>query len=100
MLMKFDGHLARNGFKLLATSNYRFFNHNCTPEMLSFPDGYSAKVGNLAFNDFRNMLVYYQTSKWMLDVIDEYQTESYFMESQGNFRAFQHSYRSYQNFYY
>jgi hypothetical protein len=72
MLMKFDGHFMRNGFKLLATTHYRQYKHLCTPEMISFPDGYHARVENLALNDFRNMVYYYNLTEWMPDHFKEW----------------------------
>lgn len=100
MLMRFDGHMIRNGFKLMATSHYRQFNHICTPEMINFPDGYHTRVSNLALNDFRNMLIYYNLSEWMPDFMEEWEVESWFMETQGNWRAFQNSFRTYQRLHY
>lgn len=40
LLMRFDGHMARNGFKLMSTTHYRQHNHLATPEMIHFPNGY------------------------------------------------------------
>ena len=64
--------------------------------MINFPDGYHAKVENLALNDFRNMLSYYNITGWMTDLFKEWEVESYFMETQGNFYAFHDSFRRYQ----
>lgn len=98
--MKFDGHMMRNGFKLLSTTHYRQFNHLCTPDMINFPDGYHAKVDNLALNDFRNMLLYYNITDWTADYMKEWQVESWFMETQGNFTAFHESFKKYQRMHY
>lgn len=95
MLMKFDGHFSRNGFKLMSTTHLRQFNHLATPDMFNFPDGYSAKVDNLALNDFRNMLLYYNITDWMPDYHKESEIESYFMETQGNWWAFHRSFNRY-----
>ena len=81
LLMKFDGHMAKNGFKLLSTTHYRTFNHLCTPDMINFPDGYHAKVENLSLNDFRNMLIYKNVSNWMPDFYKEWEIESFYMET-------------------
>ena len=100
MLMKFDGHQMRNGFKLLATSHYRQYKHLCTPEMISFPEGYHAKVENLPLNDFRNMLLYYNITEWMPDYMREWEVESWHMETQGNWWAFHQSFHRYQRLHY
>lgn len=81
LLMKFDGHQMRNGFKLMATTHMRQYKHLCTPEMINFPNGYHTKVENLALNDFRNMTTYYHVSEWMPDFLKEWQVESWFMET-------------------
>lgn len=100
MLMKFDGHMARNGFKLLATTHLRQYKHLCTPDMISFPDGYHAEVQNLSLNDFRNMVYYYNISEWMPDHFKEWQIESWYMETQGNWWAFHESFNRYQRVHY
>lgn len=81
MLMRFDGHMMRNGFKALATTHYRQYKHLCTPEMISFPQGYHAEVKNLTLNDFRNMVYYYNITEWMPDFFKEWQMESWYMET-------------------
>ena len=64
LLMKFDGQFMRNGVKLLATSHYRQHNHTCTPEDIHWAKGYSAKVGTLTLNDYRNAMKYYFYTGW------------------------------------
>jgi small subunit ribosomal protein S29 len=81
LMMKFDGHMIRNGFKLLSTTHYRTYKHLCTPEMINFPGGYSHKVENLALNDFRNALLYYNLTDWMAEHFEEWEMESYYMET-------------------
>lgn len=100
MLMKFDGHKIRNGFKLFATTHHRQYKHLCSPDMISFPEEYSARVNNLALNDFRNACIYYNLTEWMPDHFKEWQMESWYMESQGNWWAFQQSFNRYQRVHY
>jgi hypothetical protein len=95
MLMKFDGHFMRNGFKAMATTHYRQYKHLCTPDMINFPDGYHAQVENLSLNDFRNVMTYYNMTEWMPEYYKEYQIESQYMETQGNWWAFQECYSRY-----
>ena len=60
LLMKFDGHFLRNGFKAMATSHYRQFNHIATPDELGLcTQGYALEVDNLTLNDFRHAMRYY-----------------------------------------
>ena len=92
LLMPFDGHYMRNDFKLLATTQYRHFNHIMTPDMINFPNGYHCKVPNMALNDFRNMLKYYTLSGWMPESYEEWEVESLYMETQGNWWAFHETY--------
>lgn len=100
MLMRMDGHMIRNGFKLMATTHHKQFKHLCTPEMISFPKGYEARVGNLALNDFRTMAYYYNLTEWMPDFFQEHQVESWYMETQGNWKAFHQSFNRYQRLHY
>jgi hypothetical protein len=98
--MKFDGHFVRNGFKLMATTHYKQYKHLCSPEDISFPDGYHSRVQNLELNDFRNMCTYYNLTEWMPDHFKEWQVESWFMETQGNWWAFHESFNRYQRVHY
>jgi hypothetical protein len=41
LLMKFDGHMMRNGAKFATTTHYRNFNHIMTPKMVDWFTGYS-----------------------------------------------------------
>ena len=100
MLMKFDGHRIRNGFKIFATSHYRQYKHLCEPADISIPEGYHARVQNLALNDFRNMAIYYNLTEWMPDFFKEWQIESWYMETQGNWWAFHESFNRYQRVHY
>lgn len=100
LLMKFDGHKIRNGVKLAATTQYRQFNHICTPYMLNFFPGYDAEVSNLTLNDFRNALTYYNFTDWMPELYYEWQIETLYMETQGNWWAWHQRYLRYQGIHY
>jgi hypothetical protein len=98
--MRFDGHKIKNGVKICSTTHYRQFNHLCTPEMINMQDGYHGKVENMTLNDFRNMVYYYNITEWMPDFFKEFELESYFMETQGNWWAFHESFNRYQRVHY
>ena len=49
--------------------------------MINFPNGYHAKVENLALNDFRNAMQYYHITGWMPELYREKEIESYYMET-------------------
>lgn len=101
LLMKFDGHFIRNGVKVAATSHYRFFNHTMEPSAIKFPDGYHQRVSNLKLNDFRNAMKYYEVAGfWQNRYQREFQVESLFMETQGNWHAFKDSWARYQQLHY
>lgn len=100
MLMRFDGHFIRNGFKLTSTTHYRQFNHLATPDMLGLPEGYHARVENMALNEFRTMTKYYHITGWMNEFYKEPEVESYYMETQGNWWAFHESFNRYQRIHY
>ena len=81
LLLKFDGHMIRQGVKYLTTSHYRTFNHIMTPDMVNWFDGYSHKVSNLTLNEFRNMLIYKNLSDWTPNFYKEYEIEKLYMET-------------------
>lgn len=91
MFMKFDGHLIRNGVKIAATTQKHYFNHVCTPEKINFPYGYAVEVGPLALNDFRNACKYYNAMEWYPHKFTEWDIESHYMMSEGNWYHFQQS---------
>jgi hypothetical protein len=83
--MKFDGHLIRNGFKLCASSQEKMFNSKFDPEMIGFPKGYHSEVQPLRLNDVRNLIHYLMITGVCQKQFDDWEIESMYMESQGNF---------------
>ena len=83
ILMSFDGHMIRNGFKAMATSHYRQFNHMATPAELGFcTQGYEMEVDNLTLNDFRHAMRYYGYTNLIPKQYDiEWRLENMYMES-------------------
>lgn len=102
MLMKFDGHYLRNGFKAMATSHYRQFNHLAKPEELGLcTRGYALEVDNLTLNDFRHAMRFYGATQLMPNMYDkEWMMENMYMECQGNLSAFHRSVLTYQDRHY
>ena len=86
--MKFDGHMIRQGLKFLTTSHYRTFNHITNPEMIDWFTGYEHRVPNLRLNEFRNMLIYKNATGWQGERYAEWEIESLYMETQGNYNAY------------
>lgn len=97
MLLRFDGHMLRQGVKFASTSHYNTFNHITTPEQIDWFHGYSHQVPNLTLNEFRNMIRMKQMSGWTSIKYKEWQIERMFMECQGNFTAFHQYYEKYQD---
>ena len=92
LLMRFDGHLSRNGVKMFATSHHDQYNHMATPKDLHFFDGYAQQVDNLSLNDFRNAINYFTyTGAIAAEYWKEDELEIKFMETQGNWNAFKHA---------
>ena len=96
MMMRLDGHKMKNGFKLFSTSNWRFAHHICTPEKISFVDGYSIEIENMRLDDFRRSLKYFAIAGYS-KVFLEWEIERYYMECQGNIRDFHKSYFEWQS---
>ena len=91
--------MIRQGVKYLSTSHYRTHNHIMTPEMVDWFDGYSHKIPNLTLNEFRNMIIYKNLAEWTPYFYKEWEIEKLFMETQGNYTAFHHTYYKYMNLY-
>lgn len=85
--MNFDGHFMKNGFKLFSTSHHRQFNHISAPEDLGYAPEYGVQVDNLALDDFRHMINYYNLTGYHTGklTLKQWDIETSYMESQGNF---------------
>lgn len=88
LLMKFDGHMLRQGAKFVSTTHYKTFNHIMTPDMVDWFKGYDYKVPNLTLNEFRNMLTYKTLTNWNPTYYKEWEIERLYMETQGNYDAY------------
>lgn len=97
LFMKFDGHLIRQGVKYLTTSHYRQFNHIMTPKDIDWFTGYDHQVSNLTLNEFRNMLIFKNITDWTPFFWKEWEIERFYMETQGNYNAFHHTYYRYNS---
>jgi len=97
LLMKFDGHMLRNGVKYATTTHYKTFNHIMTPEQVDWFTGYSHQVPNLRLNEFRNMIMYKNLSDWSPYFYREWEIERLYMETQGNYTAFHDTFYKYMN---
>lgn len=83
MFIRFDGHMVRNGVKLMATSHHHQFNHIDDYKRLGMFNGYQQKVSNLTLDEFRQSLKYYGYTGWMTGdgYEHEWNVESVFMET-------------------
>ena len=99
LLNQFDGHYIRNGFKAMAMSHYRQFNHIVTPEEIGYhTQGYSMEVENMTLNDFRHAMRYYGYIGLFPNHYEmEWRLENMFMETQGNLSAFHRSRLTYSD---
>jgi hypothetical protein len=99
LFLKFDGHMLRQGVKYMTTTHFNQFNHIMTPKSVDWFTGYEHKVPNLTLNEFRNMLLYKNITDWMPEFYKEWEIESLYMETQGNYHAFHETYRKYNDSY-
>jgi hypothetical protein len=88
MLLKFDGHMVRQGVKYCSTTHQHSFNHIMTPEMIDWFPGYSHRVPNMTLDEFRNFVTWKQLTQQTWFKYHEWQVEKLFMECQGNYRAY------------
>ena len=86
MFMNFDGHLMKNGVKVLASTCGKYHYHTFSPSMINFPKKYDVQVENLRLNDFRNACTYYMMSKFTTKYISEEEVEYLYTMSQGNWK--------------
>ena len=98
LLMRHDGHLGRNVFKLGSSTQYEFFNHMATPEQLRLQDGYAIHVDKLTLNDFRNFVMYCMSTGRIDTKQEEWQVEQWWAQTDGNFSNFSLNWRNYRNF--
>lgn len=85
LFMKMDGHKFKNGFKLVASSNFHLYKHVFGPEKIDHPSGFSLKLEGVKLNYFRNAMYHYTNLNLLKeDVVDENLIQQFYVESQGN----------------
>jgi len=89
LLMKFDGHLIKQGVKICATTMTSFFNHKFDPKAINFPTKYDFNVEGLKLNDVRNAIYYYMAQKFVNRELSEEEIEYVNVLTQGNWRDLQ-----------
>jgi len=86
MFMNFNGHMIKNGVKVVASTCHRFGNHEFTPEHINYPRNYSIKVDNLRLDDMRNALGYYMTNGIAVQIYSEQEIQNLYSFTQGNWK--------------
>jgi hypothetical protein len=86
LLMKFDGHLMKQGVKVCATTMTHYFNHKFDPKTINFPTKYDMNVENLKLNDLRNAIYFYMIHRLSNRIIQEEEMEYINTLTQGNWR--------------
>jgi len=89
LLMKFDGHLIKQGVKVCATTMTHYFNHKFDPKTINFPTRYDMNVENLRLNDLKNVIYYYMSYNYMNRIISEEEMEFLNLLTHGNWRDLQ-----------
>lgn len=85
MFMRMDGHKFKNGYKLVASSNYHLYKHVFSPEKIDHPRGFSLKLEGVKLDYFRNAMYHYTNLNLLKeDVVDESLIQQFYVESQGN----------------
>lgn len=95
--MRFDGHMIKNGVKVVATSENTFVRdkNKCTGEHLFIDSGFEMSVPYLALNDFRKAVHHYRMTSWTFQEFDEPEIEDVYMMSQGNWTLAQQNLKFY-----
>lgn len=89
LLMKFDGHLIKQGVKVCATTMTNYFQHKFDPKVINFPTKYDITVENLKLNDLKNAIYYYMKNGYTNEIISEEEMEYKNTLTQGNWRDLQ-----------
>jgi len=89
MFMRFNGHMIKQGVKVVASTCHRFGNHEFKPEMINYPKNYSIDVENLKLDDLRSALGYYMLYGFADNVYTEQDIQDLYMVSQGNWKQMQ-----------
>ena len=85
MFMRMDGHRFKNGFKVVASSNFHLYKHVFTPEKINWPAGFSRQLKGMTLDEFRLAVYNYTNSKLLTETsIDERMIQQFYVESQGN----------------
>lgn len=94
MFMRFNGHMIKQGVKVVASTCHRFGLHEFKPEMINYPKNYSIEVENLKLDDLRNAIGYYMLNGFSDNVYTEQEIQDLYMVSQGNWKQMHHDMNS------
>jgi len=86
MFMRFNGHMIKQGVKVVASTCHRFGNHDFKPEMINYPRNYSIEVENLKLDDLRSAMGYYMLFGYAEDNYSEQEIQNMNMVTQGNWK--------------
>lgn len=86
LFMRFNGHMIKQGVKVVASTNHRFGNHEFKPEMINYPKNYSINLENLKLDDFRSAIGYYMITGFADWGYSEEEIQNLYMITQGNWR--------------
>ena len=90
MFMRFNGHTIKQGVKVVASTSYRFGNHEFKPEMINYPNNYSIDLENLKLDDLRAAMGYYMLYGYSDNAYSEEEIQNLYMISQGNWKQMHH----------
>lgn len=87
LFMRFDGHMIRNGIKVVAVSEkeMNFQKRVWNGDPLNLGDHFCMEVENLALDDLRKMIQYYYFFDWTRHKMTQSDIATIYMQSQGNF---------------
>lgn len=89
MFMRFNGHMIKQGVKVVASTCHRFGKHEFKPEMINYPKNYAIEVENLKLDDLRSAIGYYMLHGFADNVYTEQDIQDLYMVSQGNWKQMQ-----------
>ena len=87
LFMRFDGHMIKNGAKIVAVSekNTCYTTTDWKGDPLNIGQHFSTEVSSLALDDLRKLIKYYTFYEWTNHTFTETDIATIYMQCQGNF---------------
>jgi hypothetical protein len=100
LFMRYDGHLIKNGVKVMASTEHKAKRKQFDPTKINLSERCAFEMKPLEVDDFRNLMYYYTQTGWFNSPISSLEVLNVYMMSQGNFFGAQQYLKGYLVKYY